>query len=371
MSVHPEALVRFVGVEKTYDGKTLVLKNLNLEIGRGEFLTLLGASGSGKTTCLMMLAGFETVTAGEIILNGRAITRVPPHKRDIGVVFQNYAVFPHMTVAENVGYPLRVRGVPPSQAHERVRKALEMVRLRDFGERRPSQLSGGQQQRVALARALVFNPHLVLMDEPLGALDRQLREQMQYEIKQLHEALGVTVVYVTHDQEEALILSDRVAVLNAGVIEQIGTPADLYDRPVKSFVAQFIGENNGLEGTILAIEDETCVVQTESGAIVKALPVNIGAVGTRTSLSLRPECVRFRPASAGDSVENSVEAEILNLVYVGDHIRAKLRVCGSDEFVVKVARDTAAEVELRVGARLPVFWRVADCRALDPRRADA
>jgi putative spermidine/putrescine transport system ATP-binding protein len=371
MSVHPEALVRFVGVEKTYDGKTLVLKNLNLEISRGEFLTLLGASGSGKTTCLMMLAGFETVTAGEIILNGRAITRVPPHKRDIGVVFQNYAVFPHMTVAENVGYPLRVRGVPPSQAHERVRKALEMVRLRDFGERRPSQLSGGQQQRVALARALVFNPHLVLMDEPLGALDRQLREQMQYEIKQLHGALGVTVVYVTHDQEEALILSDRVAVLNAGVIEQIGTPADLYDRPVKSFVAQFIGENNGLEGTILAIEDETCVVQTASGAIVKAMPVNIGAVGTRTSLSLRPECVRFRPASAGDSVENSVEGEILNLVYVGDHIRAKLRVCGSDEFVVKVARDTAAEVELRVGARLPVFWRVADCRALDPRRASA
>jgi putative spermidine/putrescine transport system ATP-binding protein len=368
MGASPEALVRFVGVEKTYDGKTLVLKHLDLDVIRGEFLTLLGASGSGKTTCLMMLAGFETVTTGEIILNGHAITRLPPHKRDIGVVFQNYAVFPHMTVAENVGYPLRVRGVPQGEIRGRVCKALDMVLLRDFGDRRPSQLSGGQQQRVALARALVFNPHLVLMDEPLGALDRQLREQMQYEIKQLHASLGITIVYVTHDQEEALIMSDRVAVLNAGVIEQIGTPADLYDRPVKSFVAQFIGENNALDGTVLAVNDGVCVVRTDSGETVKAMPVNIGPIGSRTSLSLRPECVRFRPAASGavGGPENNVDAEILSLVYVGDHIRAKLRVCGSDEFVVKVTRDTAVEVELAPGVRMPVYWRVTDCRALDP-----
>ncbi len=244
--VQNEAYVQFQDVQKSYDGATLVVKNLNLDVARGEFLTMLGPSGSGKTTCLMMLAGFETATHGEIVLDGEPINNVPPHKRRIGMVFQNYALFPHMTVNENLAFPLEVRRLPKAEIVRRVQKALEMVQLGAFGNRRPGQLSGGQQQRVAVARALVFEPKLVLMDEPLGALDKQLREQMQYEIKHIHEHLNVTVVYVTHDQSEALTMSNRIAVFNDGVIQQLATPADLYERPENAFVAQFIGENNRL-----------------------------------------------------------------------------------------------------------------------------
>ena len=219
-----EVIVRFENVQKSYDGESLVVKNLNLDIAKGEFLTMLGPSGSGKTTCLMMLAGFEPATHGEIYLNGSGINMVPPHKRGIGMVFQNYALFPHMSVAENLAFPLEVRNMGKADIEAKVQRALDMVELSAFGGRRPAQLSGGQQQRVAVARALVFEPDLVLMDEPLGALDKQLREQMQYEIKHIHERLGVTVVYVTHDQTEALTMSDRVAVFNDGVIQQLSTP---------------------------------------------------------------------------------------------------------------------------------------------------
>ena len=212
--------VRFREVQKSYDGETLVVKNLNLDIERGEFVTMLGPSGSGKTTCLMMLAGFEPATHGEIYLGDRPINSVPPHKRGIGMVFQNYALFPHMTVNENLAFPLEVRKLSKSEITTRTKRALDMVQLGAFGDRRPAQLSGGQQQRVAVARALVFDPDLVLMDEPLGALDKQLREQMQYEIKHIHESLGVTVVYVTHDQSEALTMSNRIAVFDDGVIQQ-------------------------------------------------------------------------------------------------------------------------------------------------------
>ncbi len=211
-----DAFVEFERVQKSYDGETLVVKDLNLSIGKGEFLTMLGPSGSGKTTCLMMLAGFETATHGEIKLGGRGINNIPPHKRGIGMVFQNYALFPHMTVNENLAFPLEVRKMPKAEIEKKVKRALDMVQMGQFGGRRPAQLSGGQQQRIALARALVFEPELVLMDEPLGALDKQLREHMQYEIKHLHEQLGVTVVYVTHDQSEALTMSDRIEVFIDG-----------------------------------------------------------------------------------------------------------------------------------------------------------
>ena len=233
-----DVFVRFKEVQKSYDGETLVVKNLNLDIPRGEFVTMLGPSGSGKTTCLMMLAGFEPATHGEIYLGDRPINAVPPHKRGIGMVFQNYALFPHMTVNENLAFPLEVRRMSKSEIASRVKRALDMVQLGAFGERRPAQLSGGQQQRVAVARALVFDPDLVLMDEPLGALDKQLREQMQYEIKHIHESLGVTVVYVTHDQAEALTMSNRIAVFDDGVIQQLASPSDLYERPENAFVAQ-------------------------------------------------------------------------------------------------------------------------------------
>ena len=226
-----ELIVRFTKVQKSYDGEILVVKDLNLDVERGEFLTMLGPSGSGKTTVLMMLAGFEPATHGEIYLDGNPINDVPPHKRGIGMVFQNYALFPHMTVAENLAFPLEVRRMSKADTEERVQRALDMVQLGGFEHRRPGQLSGGQQQRVAVARALVFDPQLVLMDEPLGALDKQLREQMQYEIKHIHESLGVSVVYVTHDQSEALTMSNRIAVFNDGIIQQIAPPDDLYERP--------------------------------------------------------------------------------------------------------------------------------------------
>jgi putative spermidine/putrescine transport system ATP-binding protein len=217
------AFVEFDRVQKSYDGISLVVKDLSLSMPKGEFLTMLGPSGSGKTTTLMMLAGFETATHGEIRLNGRPINQVPPHRRGIGMVFQNYALFPHMSVGENLAFPLEVRGIGKSDREAKIRRALDMVQMGGFANRRPAQLSGGQQQRIALARALVFDPVLVLMDEPLGALDKQLREHMQFEIKALHERLGITVVYVTHDQGEALTMSDRVAVFNDGV-----APADIY-----------------------------------------------------------------------------------------------------------------------------------------------
>ncbi|OUS39853.1 spermidine/putrescine ABC transporter ATP-binding protein, partial ['Osedax' symbiont bacterium Rs2_46_30_T18] len=224
MGSESDFLVQFKNVQKSYDGVHLVVKDFNVDMVKGEFLTMLGPSGSGKTTCLMMLAGFETATNGQIILDGQSINNVAPHKRDIGMVFQNYALFPHMTVAENLAFPLRVRKMGQSEVTDKVNRALKMVRLDTFANRRPAQLSGGQQQRVAVARALVFEPKLVLMDEPLGALDKNLREEMQYEIKHIHEDLGVTMLYVTHDQVEALTMSDRIAVFDDGVVQQLASP---------------------------------------------------------------------------------------------------------------------------------------------------
>ena len=278
MSTESQAFVRFVDVQKSYDGETLVVTNLNLDIEKGEFVTMLGPSGSGKTTCLMMLAGFETATHGDIFLDGKPINNVAPHKRDIGMVFQNYALFPHMTVAENLAFPLDVRKMSKSETAERVQRALDMVELGAFGNRRPGQLSGGQQQRVAVARALVFEPKLILMDEPLGALDKQLREQMQYEIKHIHETLEVTVVYVTHDQSEALTMSNRIAVFNDGIIQQLAPPEELYELPENAFVAQFIGENNRLVGEVTDFTGKNCTVKVEDGSHIEALAD--GVVGT-------------------------------------------------------------------------------------------
>jgi putative spermidine/putrescine transport system ATP-binding protein len=361
MTSNRGAAVVFDGVQKSYDGETLVVKNLNLNIARGEFLTMLGPSGSGKTTCLMMLAGFEPATHGEIYLNEDAINNVPPHKRGIGMVFQNYALFPHMSVAENLAFPLQVRGMDKAEQEKKVQNALDMVELGAFGNRRPAQLSGGQQQRVAVARALVFEPELVLMDEPLGALDKQLREQMQYEIKHIHENIGVTIVYVTHDQTEALTMSDRVAVFNDGVIQQLSTPDELYENPQNSFVAQFIGENNKLTGEVKAVNGETCDVRLEDGTMLKADPVNIGGAGSRTTISLRPERIELNPQNG---VENTVQGRIEELIYLGDHIRVRMNVAGNDEFVVKV-RNRRDKHAISEGETVSVGWAASDCKALD------
>ena len=359
-----DAFVAFEHVQKSYDGVSLVVKDLNLSIAKGEFQTMLGPSGSGKTTCLMMLAGFETATSGEITLAGRPINQVPPHKRNIGMVFQNYALFPHMTVGENLSFPLEVRGMGKDAREAKVKRALDMVQMGAFINRRPSQLSGGQQQRIALARALVFDAELVLMDEPLGALDKQLREHMQFEIKHLHHSLGITVVYVTHDQGEALTMSDRVAVFNDGRIQQLAPPADLYERPDNSFVAQFIGENNKLLGVIEELSGDKALVRLSTGELIDATPVNVTAKGQKTLVSIRPERVEFKPEMMPDGA-HMVAAEVLEVIYMGDILRVRLRVAGSDDFVMKM-RNTLGQTRLSPGQKISVGWHPQDARALDP-----
>ncbi len=363
-----DPLVRFVEVQKSYDGETLVVKDLNLDVARGEFLTMLGPSGSGKTTCLMMLAGFETATHGDILLNNVSIKNTPPNKRGIGMVFQNYALFPHMTVAENLAFPLEVRGLSKAEIEEKVKRALEMVELSGFEGRRPAQLSGGQQQRVAVARALVFEPQLVLMDEPLGALDKNLREQMQYEIRHIHENLGVTVVYVTHDQTEALTMSNRIAVFNDGVIQQLAAPNVLYEEPENAFVANFIGENNRLMGTVRAFNGKGCIVDVEGGGTVHALRVNVSQEGERTTLSLRPERAEVNPPNG--KYPNVFDAKVEELIYLGDHIRARVNLLGHDEFIVKVP-NASGHQPLQRGDTVKIGWTMEDCRALDYFEAGA
>ena len=358
-----DAFVAFERVQKSYDGETLVVKDLNLSIPKGEFLTMLGPSGSGKTTCLMMLAGFETATHGRIMLDGRSINDIPPHKRGIGMVFQNYALFPHMTVAENLSFPLEVRKMPKAERETKISRALDMVEMGAFGGRRPAQLSGGQQQRIALARALVFEPELVLMDEPLGALDKQLREKMQFEITHLAHNLGITVVYVTHDQTEALTMSDRVAVFDDGIIQQIAPPDELYESPQNSFVAQFIGENNTLEGTVKEISGGLATVELDGGGVIDCTPVNVNAPGERTLVSIRPERVEFDSKRLREGT-HTVEAEVLEFIYMGDIFRTRLRVAGNEEFVIK-SRNAPDQVRLAAGQKIEIGWLPEDCRALD------
>ena len=358
-----ETLVSFRGVQKTYDGEVLVVKDLNLDIQRGEFLTMLGPSGSGKTTSLMMLAGFEVPTQGDIVLAGTTLRNTPPHKRDIGVVFQNYALFPHMTVEENITFPLSVRRLPRSEQKARVQKALDVVKLGALGNRRPGQLSGGQQQRVALARALVFEPKLVLMDEPLGALDKQLREHMQIEIKHIHESLGLTVVYVTHDQTEALTMSDRIAVFNDGVIQQIDTPQGLYELPRNDFVANFIGENNVLTGTVEAVDGPLCRIRLHDGTLIQARPMSIDGPGSRTNLSLRPEKVDI--VAPGAEYANRLPATVRETIYHGDHMRVRVAVLGNEDFTVKM-RYRANRPVPTTGEKLFIGFTAQDCLALSP-----
>ncbi|WP_425099880.1 ABC transporter ATP-binding protein [Tropicibacter sp. S64] len=358
-----DAFVAFERVQKSYDGETLVVKDLNLSMPKGEFLTMLGPSGSGKTTCLMMLAGFETATHGEIKLDGISINNIPPHKRGIGMVFQNYALFPHMTVAENLSFPLEVRKIGKSDREAKVKRALDMVQMGAFGGRRPAQLSGGQQQRIALARALVFEPELVLMDEPLGALDKQLREHMQFEITRLAHELGITTVYVTHDQTEALTMSDRVAVFNDGRIQQLDPPDVLYEAPKNSFVAQFIGENNTLDGTITEIAGDSCVVKLDDGQMIDAMPINVSKVGEKTRVSIRPERVEFNKDRLKPGA-HTLKATVLEFIYMGDIFRTRLRVAGRDDFVIKT-RNAPDQIRHEPGSEIEIGWLPQDCRALD------
>jgi len=355
--------VKFDKVDKSYDGKVLVVKDLNLDIAEGEFITMLGPSGSGKTTCLMMLAGFETPTNGEIYLDKNPISNIPPHKRGIGMVFQNYALFPHMTVYENLAFPLRVRKISKEDADKKIDKALSMVSLSGFEHRMPGQLSGGQQQRVAVARALVFDPAVVLMDEPLGALDKNLRESMQYEIKHIHESIGVTVVYVTHDQGEALTMSNRIAVFNDGKVQQLSSPDKLYEEPVNSFVAEFIGENNRFSGQVTDISKDKCKVKLDDGSEILANPITVKSNGEKTIVSLRPERALI---NTQDKMENNFKGKIEEVIYHGDHTRVRLNLLGNKDFILKVPNSTA-NMDIKVGNQINVSWNSLDARALDPK----
>ena len=353
--------LELVAVSKSF-GAVVAVDGVSLTVPSGEFLTLLGPSGSGKTTTLMMIAGFEAATSGEILLGGRRLTHVPPYRRNLGMVFQHYALFPHMTVHDNVAFPLRTRGVTRAETDRRVAEALGRVRLPGYGARFPAQLSGGQQQRVALARALVYGPPVLLMDEPLGALDKKLREQMQLEIKHLQRELRLTVIYVTHDQEEALTMSDRVAVMRQGRIVQLGPPEDLYERPADQFVADFIGESNFLEVTVRGTTGDVATARTDDGLDVELSAAEAGPEGTRLTLALRPERVRVASgvgASGGCRWRDGVVDEV---VYVGAMRKYQVRVAGQ----LLVARLQAGHdvPSFAERDRVAVGWSAADLKVV-------
>ncbi len=355
-----EVFLEFDNVKKSYDQKSLVVKGFDIAVERGEFITLLGPSGSGKTTVLMMLAGFESVTSGTISIRGQAINKTAPYKRNIGMVFQNYALFPHMTVAENLAYPLSVRGMSKDAQRRRIAEYLRLVELDDFGDRHPGQLSGGQRQRVALARAMIFEPTLILMDEPLGALDKKLREQMQYEITRLHDQLGFTVMYVTHDQTEALSMSNRIAVFNDGVVQQCAPPAELYERPANAFVAEFIGENNFIEGRVSRIEGGRAIAAIPGGGEIAAEAADGLAPGERCILSIRPEKLFVHPTDHAH--DNEIAVRFVARIYVGDFIRYYFRLADGAEIVVKVLNDLSAP-EFGDGDDARLQWLTTDCIA--------
>jgi len=325
------ASVHLEGVRKVF-GETEAVAGIDLEISDGEFFSMLGPSGSGKTTTLRMIAGFEQPTSGRIVLHGRDVTGVPPFDRDVNTVFQDYALFPHMNVADNVGYGLMVRRVERAERERRVTDALRMVRLTSFGHRKPSQLSGGQRQRVALARALVNRPRVLLLDEPLGALDLKLREEMQIELKAIQKQVGITFIYVTHDQEEALTMSDRLAVFNEGRIEQVGTPADVYERPTTPFVAGFVGTSNLLRGD--------------------AARAVIGSDGTFT---VRPEKIRLAdPGSPVADDELSAMGEIRDVIYLGSDTRYIVALEAGGELVVTQQNLETSSMEVLAARGRPV-----------------
>lgn len=362
MAGPPVPYIEFRDVSKSYRRGEVVLDALNLRIHEGEFFTLLGPSGSGKSTALMLLAGFEAPTHGDIRAHGESLLRRPPHERNFGMVFQDHALFPHLDVTENVAYPLRMRKRPAQEIRRRVHEMLETVKLEDCARRSPHSLSQDQRQRVALARALVFEPGLVLLDEPLSSLDRRLRDELRDELRIIHERLGNTFVYVTHDQSEAMALSDRVALIQAGQLRQIGSPRELYSKPRTSFVARFIGECNMLLGTVRSVEGARCEVVLDTGERVLATAVNIAGPGSRTSLAVRPESLVFD--APGAEFENRFACQVREVVWMGDHLRVRTSFGGNEHFIVRLDQRRHAQVP-PPHQDVELCWRADDCRALD------
>jgi spermidine/putrescine transport system ATP-binding protein len=342
--------VEFQNVSKRY-GLVTAVESVSLSVRRGEFLTLLGPSGCGKTTLLRMIAGFAFPDEGSVILGGRDVTLDPPYRRDVTTVFQQYALFPHLTVFENVAFGLQRKRQAKDEIRRRVARALDMVELERLEDRRPAELSGGQQQRVALARALVLEPRVLLLDEPLAALDLKLRKQMQVELKKLQKELGISFIFVTHDQEEALTMSDRVVVMNAGRIEQIGRPEEIYEKPATEFVAGFIGVSNLIEGVVLGSEGEDSVVRIGESRIT--VSTNGMSEGTRVRLLIRPEKISLSGATTGQAL-NGV---IASAVYLGESTQWKVRLSDDQELVVlEQNRMPSASIQSRVGERVSIGW---------------
>ena len=352
-----DAYLRLKNLVKSYDGRVNAVDGVSIDIAKGEFLTFLGPSGSGKTTTLLMIAGFESATSGDIELGGRSLTRIKPHKRSIGMVFQNYALFPHMTVARNVAFPLRMRKFPKHEIALRVAKALSLVELDGYADRHPRELSGGQQQRVALARALVFEPDVMLLDEPLGALDKNLREQMQVEIRRIHGEIGITTIYVTHDQTEAMTMSDRIAVFNRGRIEQIASPIEMYTTPATQFVGKFIGDSNFFDG----------FVQSAGRLLVDGLgeirgPMeNAAAPGEKVHVLIRPENIRMIADSEPVAGLDVFDLIIEGAVNYGDNVLFMGQINGRP---FRVRMPGARSSALARDGRLRVGWRPEDVHVI-------
>ena len=359
----PAHKLRIRDLRKTY-GPVVALAGADLDMREGELLTLLGPSGSGKTTMLLIIAGLVQPDSGDLWIGDRLCTYMPANKRDIGMVFQNYALFPHLSVYENIAFPLRMRKLSDAAIAEAVRRVLDMVQLPEVADRLPRQLSGGQQQRIALARCIVYQPSIILMDEPLGALDKKLRDKMQLEIKHLHMRLGITVLYVTHDQEEALVLSDRICLMNAGRIEQLGTPDDLYFRPETVFAADFLGESNLLDGTVASVDGNVVQLRGPAEVPIRALPRGELREGERLKFMVRPENVRL----LGDREEapNVVTATLEDIILIGQVTKYYARL--ADDTVVSATQLTRVDApSLEPGAEVRLGWS-EDCTVLLPER---
>lgn len=350
-------ILELENVSKMY-GDFHAVTSVNLTVYPGEFVTLLGPSGSGKTTILQMIAGFVRPSEGRIKLEGKDISNTPPNKRNLGFVFQDYALFPHMNVFQNIAYPLKIRRKSKEEIKQSVEKMLELVQLSDFAHRKPSELSGGQQQRVALARALVFEPTLILMDEPLGALDKKLREHVQMEIKRIQEITGVTIIFVTHDQEEALVMSDRIAVLNKSYLVQIGSPQELYETPVNYFVADFIGQNNFLKGTVTKIENGKMTVNlNQNNRMLLEHDNEDIRINQSVYVSIRPEKLRLVQAEGteANSGQNGLTGEIDKVVYLGDSLKYSIKIENENE-PLYLSVVTNNQIVFSKGQRVMVTW---------------
>ncbi len=352
--------LQFQNIHKRFD-KTVVVPDLTLEINEGELFFLLGPSGCGKTTCLRMVAGFYQPDGGQLLFGNRPMNNVPPHQRNTGMVFQNYALWPHLTVKGNVEYGLKVRKIAKAEREKRVADALEMVRLGSLGDRYPSQMSGGQQQRVALARALVIRPDVLLLDEPLSNLDAQLRLEMRAEIKRLHKETGTTALYVTHDQEEALSIADRVAVLKDGLLMQVGAPRDLYRAPQNRFVAEFIGETNFLPAKLTRTDGDYLEIETGAGKMLAARPAGNWSVGQEVFASIRPESWHLTPV---EGASNKMEATLEDAMYLGQNEQLLARLSGGVEFASSGATEKAASI-----GHENADWRVVKVAVANPGAA--